>query len=49
MMTDKYVSVRLPWRVICRLACKACCMNVSFDEVCEAAMRDYMTPRMVEA
>lgn len=42
MMTDYEVSVRLTWRVICGLACKALILGLTFNEVCELALRDHM-------
>lgn len=47
-MTDNHVSIRLTWPVICRLACKACLLGLTFNEVCEKAMRDYLKPEMNE-
>lgn len=38
MMTDEIVSLRLDWQTVCRLACKAYCLGLTFDQVCELAI-----------
>lgn len=49
MMIEQDVAIRLTWPVICRLACKACLLGLTFNEVCEQAMRDYLMPEVIEA
>jgi hypothetical protein len=49
MMIEQQVKIRLTWPVICRLACRACVLGLTFNEVCEKAMRDYLKPEVIEA
>lgn len=49
MMIEQDVSIRLTWPVICGLACKACLLGLTFNEVSEQAMRDYLMPEVIEA
>jgi len=43
-MMDRYqdVQIRLPWSVICRLACKALINGLSFNSLIEKAVQDYV-------
>lgn len=48
MITDKEISLRLDWITICRLACKALCLDMSFNDVRELAMRERIASEATE-
>jgi hypothetical protein len=43
MTTDEVVKIRLDWRTLCAVACRAVCLGVSFDDVCNMAIQHEMT------
>lgn len=40
MMTDEIISIRLEWPVICKLACMAMWMGITFDQLVEVAVKE---------
>ena len=40
-MIDEIISLRMEWRTVCAMACKALCHGVTFDRMCEMALRDF--------
>lgn len=38
-MTDEAINIRLDWSTICALACRALCLGVTFDDVCNMAIK----------
>jgi hypothetical protein len=48
MMTEQDVSIRLTWPVICGLACKAFLLGLTFNEVCELAVREHLKSDVVQ-
>lgn len=39
-MIDNEISIRLEWKTICNLACKALILGLTFNEVCELAVKE---------
>ena len=39
MSPSELVDIRLPWPTICRIACKAMILNITFEQACELALR----------
>ncbi len=40
--TEELQMRGLSWNTICGLACKALCMGLTFDQVAEQALREYI-------
>lgn len=38
---DKTIPLRLPWQIICKLACKAMIEGKSLNEICNDAIQAY--------
>lgn len=44
-LVDETVSFRLAWPVVCRLAVKACCAGLSFEQLAVEALKDALASR----
>jgi hypothetical protein len=42
---DDEIELRLPWSLICRMACHAFAQRVPFDKIVESALRDMVRSR----
>lgn len=48
-IVDETVSFRLAWPVACRLAVKACCAGLSFEQLVVEALQDELASRSLDA
>ena len=47
-MTDQNEIANLPWDLTCEIACRAMCLNISFNQAVQVAIRQYLKAVQLE-